>query len=970
MPFLGGRGQSSKGFFGGGTIPDAPTSLVSTPGNGQLSIAFIAPTFDGGLPITNYEWSINAGSTWTAFSPADIISPVVITGLTNGSPYIVYLRAVNSLGSGKTSAALSTNTTPYTVPTAPTSLSSTAGNTQLTISFTAPSTNGGNAITNYEYALSINSGSTYGSWTALFPSDTLTPITITGLTNGQAYYVKLRAVTGLTTGNESVAVAINTMPFTTPTAPTSLVSTPGNAQLSIAFTAPTSSGGPAITNYEYALSTNSGSTYGAWTAISPADALTPVVITGLTNGTAYYVKLRAITTLANGAESVAVFANTTPFTVPTAPTTLVSTAGNTSLSIAFTTPSDNGGFAITNYQYAVSTNSGSTYGSWTAISPLDATSPVTVPSLTNGTAYYVKLRAVTSVSIGVESLPVSTNTTPFTNPDAPTLLSSVAGNTQLQISFTPGSSGGPAITNYEYALSTNSGSTYGAWIAVSPVDPSSPVTITGLTNGQGYYVKLRAITSLANGTESAPVTTNTMPFTTPAAPTSLVSTAGNGSLSIAFTAGNSGGPAITNYEYQTSTNGGVSYGAWTALSPADALTPVTIPSLINGVAYYVKLRAITSLANGAESVSVSTNTTPFTTPTAPTALSSTAGNGQLQIAFTAPSNPGGFAIANYEYALSTNSGSTYGAWTSLSPADNLTPVTIPSLTNGTAYYVKLRAISSAPATGAESTAVTTNTTPYTVPSQPAAPTVAIGTGADTIDDFTWVAPSNGGSPITQYGLQASFNAGSTWGDEVLRTDTNNLTLATETAYISFSAYLRVRAYNAAGAGLWSLISPGTRAWVLGASTQTSTCASFVCSCGSCDSCGTNNGTNTTATQTRSCYTWTRTGSNTSGYYNSNGTTPCDATYTACSGGTCDGCIGCSGDWVDYTATGCYTETYGYQCYTGFQEFFGSYYMYWNSNPQNSGACSGSYYYGFTREYCSVSASYRIVPQGCKDSRTK
>ena len=40
MPFLGGRGQASRGYFGGGTTPGAPTSLVSTKGNGQISVAF------------------------------------------------------------------------------------------------------------------------------------------------------------------------------------------------------------------------------------------------------------------------------------------------------------------------------------------------------------------------------------------------------------------------------------------------------------------------------------------------------------------------------------------------------------------------------------------------------------------------------------------------------------------------------------------------------------------------------------------------------------------------------------------------------------------------------------------------------------------------------------------------------------------------------------------------------------------
>ncbi len=71
----------------------------------------------GGLEITNYEYSLNSGSTWTALSPADATSPVTITGLTNGTSYNVQLRAINTLGGGAASATLSTNTTPRTLPT-------------------------------------------------------------------------------------------------------------------------------------------------------------------------------------------------------------------------------------------------------------------------------------------------------------------------------------------------------------------------------------------------------------------------------------------------------------------------------------------------------------------------------------------------------------------------------------------------------------------------------------------------------------------------------------------------------------------------------------------------------------------------------------------------------------------------------------------------------------------------------------
>lgn len=163
--------------------PAAPTGLSATIGNTQLSIAF-TPGSDNGNPITNYKYSLD-GVNYTALSPADTTSPVTITGLTNGTAYTVYLKAVNAVGDSPASA--STSGTPATTPAAPTGLSATAGDTQLSVAFT-PGSDGGNAITNYKYSLDgVN-------YTALSPADATSPVVITGLTNGVTYTVYLKAV--------------------------------------------------------------------------------------------------------------------------------------------------------------------------------------------------------------------------------------------------------------------------------------------------------------------------------------------------------------------------------------------------------------------------------------------------------------------------------------------------------------------------------------------------------------------------------------------------------------------------------------------------------------------------------------------------------------------------------------------------------------------------------------------------------
>jgi hypothetical protein len=167
------------------TTPSAPTSIVATAGTGQISVAFKSGATGGSL-ITNYKYSLDGGTTFTACSPVDILTPIVITGVSNQA-YTVILKAVNDNGDGIASAA-SNSVTPVTVPEAPTALVAASGNTQITISFTEGA-NGGSAITNYKY--SIDGGATF---TACDPAQTTGPIVITGLTNGTSYTVILKAV--------------------------------------------------------------------------------------------------------------------------------------------------------------------------------------------------------------------------------------------------------------------------------------------------------------------------------------------------------------------------------------------------------------------------------------------------------------------------------------------------------------------------------------------------------------------------------------------------------------------------------------------------------------------------------------------------------------------------------------------------------------------------------------------------------
>ena len=189
--------------------PTAPSITSSSPGNQSLTITFTPPTDDGGAEITNYEYSTDNGDTWIARSPSSTASPLVITGLTNGTAYGIRLRAVNSAGAGAATPRMvpSIGTTPVGTPSAPRSVTATATGTSIAVSWTAPENNGGSAID--LYAVNVRRASN-NSFVTQCTSATTT-CTINSLQTNTAYSIQV--------------FARNTLGWGTPTTPTTVTTT-------------------------------------------------------------------------------------------------------------------------------------------------------------------------------------------------------------------------------------------------------------------------------------------------------------------------------------------------------------------------------------------------------------------------------------------------------------------------------------------------------------------------------------------------------------------------------------------------------------------------------------------------------------------------------------------------------------------------------------------------------------------------
>ncbi|MCR6649417.1 MAG: fibronectin type III domain-containing protein [Cellulomonas sp.] len=82
------------------SLPGAPTITAVESGNRTLQVTFDAPASDGGAAVERYEYTRDGGATWTAADG----SPVELTGLVNGTEYVVQVRAVTVVGTGPASA--------------------------------------------------------------------------------------------------------------------------------------------------------------------------------------------------------------------------------------------------------------------------------------------------------------------------------------------------------------------------------------------------------------------------------------------------------------------------------------------------------------------------------------------------------------------------------------------------------------------------------------------------------------------------------------------------------------------------------------------------------------------------------------------------------------------------------------------------------------------------------------------------
>ena len=500
-------------------------------------------------------------------------------------------------------------------PIAPTDVAGVPGDRSVALSWSAPASDDGSAITGYRVTPYV--GGT--AQTSVSTGSAATSYTVTGLSNGTTYTFKVAAINAAGTGADSAAspplTPVGPMP---PGAPTDVVGSPKDKAVALTWTAPASDGGSPITGYRITPWIKDK----AQPAVLTGSAATSYTVTGLSNSTTYTFTVAAINAIGTGPES----AQSPPVrpagpTTPGVPTEVTGAPGDRSVLLSWTAPASDGGSPITGYRITPWIRD----KAQPAVLTGSAATSHTVTALTNGTTYTFTVAAINAVGTGPQSA-ASPAITPAAAavPGAPTAVTGSPLDGAVALSWTaPLSDGGSAITGYQVTP-------YVGTTAETPILTGSSATshtVTGLINGTAYTFRVAAINAVGTGLESAasaPVTP-TSGAALPGAPTNVAGVSGNGAVSLTWTAPSlDGGSGITGYRVTP-------YAGPTAQTPiltGSAATSYRVTELTNGTAYTFRVAAINAVGTGPDSAA-SDPVTPVEPPPGQTVVSLTFDDGQI-----------------------------------------------------------------------------------------------------------------------------------------------------------------------------------------------------------------------------------------------------------------------------------------------------------------------------------------------------
>ena len=592
------------------TYPTAPATLTATTfSDTRIDLVWNNPA---GSAHTGFkiEQSTDSGATWSVIvgNTGNLNLSYSVTGL---QPVTTYDYRVSTINPSATSTPSSTATaTTYGPPAAPTNLTATPQpGAQIQLDWTAPTTTNGAAVSNYQIERSTD-GVNFSVLTTT--GNTNITYTDTGLTTATTYYYRVAAIN--TYGSGSPSNVANAVASDVPSQVTGLTATAlTNFEIKLDWTAPNANGYP-ITSYKIERSTDAGATWNVLVANTASTAVTYTDI-NLTSGTDYYYRVSATNNVGTGSASVS--ANVIAGSVPGTPSLTLTPQAGGQIDLTWTTPANNA-YAIINYDVERSPD-GTT---WTALTTLNGNT-YSDTGLIVGDTYHYRVAARNSIGLGAFS--TSQSQVAGNVPGIPTLLATVASNTQINLSWSSPSANSYPVTGYFIEQSADNIT----WTTLVANTQSTSLTyaVTGLTPATDYYFRVSGINQLGTGQASASQLAHTYgPPDTMAAPTATSTTTSN---TVNWVAPYDNGSPITNFRVEVLT----STGSWATLSTVQSTTlTYTQNNVLSNTLYTYRVTATNAYG---------TSTSPIveihSKPIAPVLSGTTVSGTQIDLSWTTQS---------------------------------------------------------------------------------------------------------------------------------------------------------------------------------------------------------------------------------------------------------------------------------------------------------------------------------------------
>ncbi len=279
-------------------VPGPPATLTATSGNGTVGLKWTAPGSDGELALTGYDvYCSTTSPPSTSGTPTTTTGATVtsasLTGLTNGTTEYCVVTAVNS--DGQSAASVLVSPKPHaTRPSHPLRAAGKNGLGTITVSWKAPTTDGGAAITSYDlYCSTTNPPSTTGTPSATVAAPGAMSASLTGLPIGQTYYCVVTALNSVGPSKASNLVTVHSA--VAPGAPTSPQAVPvGTGEVEVVWTPPKHTGGVPLLYYIVYCSPSNPPTVTPSDACGATDApATNLYVGSLASGVKWYFVVAA-----------------------------------------------------------------------------------------------------------------------------------------------------------------------------------------------------------------------------------------------------------------------------------------------------------------------------------------------------------------------------------------------------------------------------------------------------------------------------------------------------------------------------------------------------------------------------------------------------------------------------------------------------------------------------------------------------